>query len=125
MAQVMVRTIEAERGGESLANEHLGSDVEAEGGAAVDRPLAKLNTRQLAELLAKREQQMREGGPEGEMTDQWRVYDEVVHALPTERRLRMMVQASAGTGKSFLLTSLHPAAGVLYQTNAVSTCHMH
>ena len=109
MAQVMVRTIEAERGGEALANEHLGSDVEAEDGGADGRPLAKLNARQLAELLAKREQQMRDGGPEGEMTDQWRVYSEIVHALPTERRLRMMVQASAGTGKSFLLTSLHPA----------------
>ena len=93
------RNIEAERGGEAVANEHnFGSDVEGEG-AADDRPLAKLNARQLAELLAKREQQMREGGPEGEMTDQWRVYNEIIHALPTERRLRMMVQASAGTGE--------------------------
>ena len=95
MAQVMVRTIEAERGNEGVANEHnFGSDVEGEGGAADDRSLAKLNARQLAELLAKREQQMREGGPEGEMTDQWRVYNEMVHSLPAERRLRMMVQAS-------------------------------
>ena len=102
MAQVMVRTIEAERGGETLANENLGSDVEAEDGAADGRPLSKLNARQLAELLAKREQQMREGGPEGEMTDQWRVYDEIVHALPTERKLRTMVQASAGTGEEVI-----------------------
>ena len=95
MAQVIVKTIEAERGNEGVANEHnFGSDAEGEGGADEDRPLAKLNARQLAELLAKREQQMREGGPEGEMTDQWRVYNEIVHALPTERRLRMMVQAS-------------------------------
>ena len=91
-AHVMVRTIEAERGGETLANENLGSDAEGEGGAD-DRPLAKLNARQLAELLAKREQQMREGGPENEMTDQWRVYSEIIHALPTGKRLRMMVQA--------------------------------
>ena len=35
MANVMVRTIEAERGGESVANEHhFGSDVEGEDGAA-------------------------------------------------------------------------------------------
>ena len=39
MAQVMIRTIEAERGGETLANEHLGSDAEGEGGAADDRTL--------------------------------------------------------------------------------------
>ena len=57
--------------------------------------------------------------PEGEMMDQWRVYNEIVHALPTERRLRMMVQASAGTGKSFLLTSLCPATGIMYQINSV------
>ena len=92
MAQVMVRTIEAERGGETPANEHLGSDAEGEGGAA-DRPLAKLNARQLSELLQTREQQMK-SSPEGGMTDQWRVYDEIVHTLPTERRLRMMIQAS-------------------------------
>ena len=92
MANVMVRTIEAERGGESVANEHhFGSDVEGEGDAV---PLAKLNARQLSDLLQKREQQMREGGPEGEMTDQWRIYNEMVHTLPTEKRLRMMVQAS-------------------------------
>ena len=92
MANVMVRTIEAERGGESVANEHhFGSDVEGEGDAV---PLAKLNARQLSDLLQKREQQMREGGPEGEMTDQWRIYNEIVHTLPTEKRLRIMVQAS-------------------------------
>ena len=92
MANAMVRTIEAERGSESVANEHyVGSDVEGEGDAA---PLAKLNARQLHDLLQKREQQMREGGPDGEMTDQWRVYNEIVHTLPTEKRLRMMVQAA-------------------------------
>jgi len=42
---------------------------------------------------------MREAGPEGEMTDQWRVYDEIVHVLPTDKNLRTMVQASAGTGE--------------------------
>ena len=94
MAQAMVRTIEAERGGEALANEHLGSDVEADDGSADGRPLAKLNARQLAELLATREQQMREGGPEGEMTDQWWVYSEIVHALPTERRRKRNVASS-------------------------------
>jgi hypothetical protein len=106
-AQMMVRTIEAERGGESVVNEHrLGLDGEGVGGAAGedenDRPVAtKLNARQLGELLEKREHQMRQGGPDGEVTDQWRVYNEIVHALPSERRLRMMVQASAGTGQLF------------------------
>ena len=107
-----MRTIENERGGESLVNEAELADAEGEGGPAGegDRPLlAKLNPRQLGELLQKRERQMQDGGPEGETTDQWRVYSEIVHRLPAERPLRMMVQASAGTGKSFLLTSLPPS----------------
>ena len=50
---------------------------------------------------------MRQGGADGEVTDQLRVYAGIVHALPTKRCLRMMVQASAGTGKSFLLTTIY------------------
>ena len=109
-AQIMVTTIEAERGGEALVNEHDGLDMEngfGDGGGDDARPLAKLNARQLEELLHERERQMRQGGPDGEETDQWRVYKEIVHALAGPTRLRMMVQASAGTGKSFLLTSVY------------------
>ena len=76
-AQIMVTTIEAERGGEALVNEHEGLDVEngaGDGGGDDARPLAKLNARQLEELLHERERQMRQGGPDGEETDQWRVY---------------------------------------------------
>ena len=108
-AQVMVRTIEAERGGENIFNERHGV-AEGEGGAGEedDRPIAtKLNKRQLAELLEERERQMRQGSTDGEPTDQWRVYSEIVQALQSDRRLRMMIQASAGTGKSFLLTSIY------------------
>ena len=48
------------------------------------------------------------GSPDGQLTDQWRVYSEIIQALSsTDRRLRMMVQASAGTGKSFLLTTIY------------------
>ena len=115
MAQVMVRTIENERGGEVLVNETHLADVEGEGGSAGedDRPLAKLNPRQLGELLQKREKQMQDGGPAGGTTDQWRVYNGIVHRLPTDRPLRLMVQASAGTGKSFLLTSLSPSVVII------------
>ena len=41
------------------------------------------------------------------ITDQWRVYNHIVTSLRTGAPLRMMVQASAGTGKSFLLTTVY------------------
>ena len=109
-AQIMVTAIEAERGGESVVNEHLEAGG-GEGGEAGDgdgRPLAKLSARQLVELLHERERLMRQGGgPDGEATDQWRVYSEIVQWLSSAKCLRMMIQASAGTGKSFLLTSIY------------------
>ena len=41
-------------------------------------------------------------------TDQWRVCSEIREALQNPRKLlRMCVQASAGTGKSFLLETLY------------------
>ena len=108
-AQIMVTAIEAERGGESVVNEHL--EVGGEGGEAGDgdgRPLAKLSALQLVELLHERERLMRQGGgPDGEATDQWRVYSEIVQWLSSAKCLRMMIQASAGTGKSFLLASVY------------------
>ena len=108
-AQIMVTAIEAERGGETVVNEHLevGGGEGGEAGDDDGRPLAKLNARQLAELLHERERQMQQGGLAGEATDQWRVYREIVHCLAGTSCLRMMIQASAGTGKSFLLTSIY------------------
>ena len=42
------------------------------------------------------------------VTDQWRVYSEAVRALGSGTRpLRLFIQASAGTGKSFLLETLY------------------
>ena len=99
-AQITVTTIEAERGGDALVNEHERLDVEngaCDCGGDDSLPLAKLNARQLEELLHERERQMRQGGPDCEETDQWRVYKEIVSALAGLTRLRTMVQASAGT----------------------------
>ena len=45
---------------------------------------------------------------DGGATDQWRVYQEARHQLQSgERPARLLIQASAGTGKSFLLTTLY------------------
>ena len=45
---------------------------------------------------------------DGAWTDQWRVYTEIVEALTANTApLRLFLQASAGTGKSFLLETLY------------------
>ncbi len=47
-------------------------------------------------------------GKGGLLTDQWRVYDEIVSTLTRNAApLRLFMQASAGTGKSFLLETLY------------------
>ena len=125
-AHAMVRVIELERGGESVFIERHGVETEGEGGGAAgegDQIATKLNMRQLAELLADRERLMRQGSEAGQPTDQWRVflmavpfqcehtkqntyrrvYSEIVEAFQSQRRLRMMVQASAGTGHIFVV----------------------
>ena len=58
-------------------------------------------------MLTDREEKMRAGRVGDGITDQWRVYQSIVGALERKEYLRMMVQASAGTGKSFLLTSVY------------------
>ena len=52
--------------------------------------------------LEDREEKLRSGAPDGAETDQWRVYKFIIERLASEQPLRLMVQASAGTGKSFL-----------------------
>jgi len=66
----------------------------------------KLNPEQLKRLLEEREAQMRQG-PEDGVTDQWRVYSHIIGCIQRGEFLRLMVQASAGTGKSFLLTTVY------------------
>ena len=62
----------------------------------------------MVELLAKREAQMREGGSDEHPTDRWQCYSCIIDKLASDdgRPLRLMIQASAGTGKSFLLTTV-------------------
>ena len=50
--------------------------------------------------LEDREAKLRSGADPGGVTDQWRVYEYITNGLASDRPLRLMVQASAGTGKS-------------------------
>ena len=56
--------------------------------------------------LEKRMALLQEGAVEG-ITDQWRVFSHIAEVLTSgDRYLRLLVQASAGTGKSFLLSTV-------------------
>ena len=57
----------------------------------------KMTPEELKELLKDREEKL-QNSTDGGITDQWRVYTEIVGKIQAGEWLRMMVQASAGTG---------------------------
>ena len=103
----LMTVIEAERSLERITNPEA---QEAGGAGAASSITNRLNAQQLAALLKEREANMKKNrqGEHG-VPDQWRVYQEIIAALAAgpRRPLRMMVQASAGTGKSYVLTSVY------------------
>ena len=101
-AAVMIRAIEQERGEDRIFNEVGGADDAAVPGG---RNSSRLSSQDLLTLLAEREAKLQTSDFDA-VTDQWRVYQEIVEALSHGRRLRLLVQASAGTGKSFLMTTI-------------------
>ena len=93
MARLIIRTIEDERGKNRIANEGAGGTDDETG-----RVSEKLRMEELQKELDKRVALMREGSGGDGVTDQGRVYDYIVGALERGEWLRLMVQASAGTG---------------------------
>ena len=78
------------------------------GGACEEAKLSLTNRMTLEQMKAElldRESKMQAGGTNGQ-TDQWRVYQYIIGSIIRGEYLRLMIQASAGTGKSFLLTSV-------------------
>ena len=65
-----------------------------------------LSEQELADELLRREALLQERSSSLDTTtvhtDQWRVYQEVIPVLTNGGVLQMLVQAAAGTGKSFL-----------------------
>ena len=59
---------------------------------------SRLTLAEMREELAKREEMMRDGP--GDVTDQWRVYQYITDKISKGEWLRLIVQASAGTGTS-------------------------
>ena len=98
----MIRAIEQERGMVRMGNVVDGGDI---GCGEKNRISHRKSLGELAELLADREKKLQDSTNNG-VTDQWRVYEHIVDCLVNGRLLRLMVQASAGTGKSFLMTTV-------------------
>ena len=90
-----------------VANNRDTSDEE-EGITALD---GRLTVEELAAKLQEREANVQSGAGDGD-TNQWRVYRAVTSKIERGEYVRMLVQASAWTGKSYLLTSIplvHPS----------------
>ena len=95
--------LEAERSVYRMLNEANVSDDE---GTTVPALTHRLSSEQMVAELADRETKMQAGGQAGGVTDQWRVYQHIIGSIRRGEYLRLMVQASAGTGKSYLLTAV-------------------
>ena len=93
-ARAVMQAIEELRGRNRFVNE---VDSDAENGRGEREHLSRrLSHAELVAELARREALLR--GVSTEITDQWRVYSQIVEALIAGTPLRLLVQASAGTG---------------------------
>ena len=100
-ARNMMSVIEQERNSVRTINEI--SDDEAP--TQRETMSTRLSHTEMAAELHRREELLKAGN--SGVTDQWRVYTHIVNSLRLGSPLRLMVQASAGTGKSFLLTTVY------------------
>ena len=100
-AKAMVAVIEQARSCVRTINE-ISDDEEP---AARESISTRLSRAEIVAELHRREELLKAGS--SGVTDQWRVYTHIVNSLRSGPPLRLMTQASAGTGKSFLLTTVY------------------
>ena len=108
MAERVIRVIESERGDSFYVND-VPADAQDAAAGGGDSLSTRLSPEQMQALLEKRVEMMKEGhvGNGAAVTDQHRVFSEIVAGLEQGRPLRLMVQASAGTGTlSFPMTAV-------------------
>ena len=104
MAERVVRVIESERGDSNYINDVEPGEVNEPGRDGDSLLLTRLSPEQMSALLEKRVGMMRQGqvrddgGMDEGVTDQYRVYFYIISALEQGQLLRLIVQASAGTG---------------------------
>jgi len=102
-AQLSIQTIEQERSKQRMTNE-FGEDTEDQ--KSRGRLSEKLTIKEMEDLLHERIEMMKEC--DVGVSDQYRVFQYITNEIEKGTQfLRVMVQASAGTGKSFLLTTVY------------------
>ena len=99
LAERVVRVIESERGDATYINDVRPGD-QPDAAVASSTLTTRLSPEQLKELLDKRVEMMKQGGTDDGVTDQYRVYSHIIERLQGDQPLRLLVQASVGTGKS-------------------------
>ena len=100
-ADAILRIVEDERNASRIVGVD-GNDADCFATRGCDESVRTLTLAELRAELEDKENKMQAGGSSGDPTDQWRCYQYITSAIAAERPLRLMVQASAGTGKSFL-----------------------
>jgi len=114
MARSVLRTIEDERGKHRIANEAQGGLDGEDNGRVSER----LRIEEMQAELDKRVAMMEAGAGGAGITDQARVYAYIIEQLEKGEWLRLMVQASAGTGRVYTMCREPPCI------NAASCSHM-
>ena len=115
-AELSIKTIEQERSKQRMTNE-FGEDTEDQ--KARGRLSEKLTIKEMEVLLEERIEMMNTS--DVGMSDQYRVFEYITQEIEKGTKfLRVMVQASAGTGKSFLLTTVY--LWCLCKTMRVKAC---
>ena len=102
-AELIVKTIERERCKQRMANDVFDDTEET---TSRGRLSEQLTPKEMNILLQDRVDMMKLSD-NSEESDQYRVYQYIIGQLEKGKWLRLMVQASAGTGKSFLLTTVY------------------
>ena len=105
-----MRMIREMRNESKMVNEQQSWEAEDIPGAPQHQ--GRLTRTMMQEQLGLREENMRRSPDADEhstiapITDQWRIYEEIVGCLRSEAPAHIFVQASAGAGKSYLLESV-------------------
>ena len=109
MASRVIQAIVQERGHASILNDDEQQPVDGEAEAQHPHLTTRLSEEEMKALLAKREAMMREGGSDGTLTDQWRVYQHIIGCIQRGGAAPSLC-SSIGRDRSLLTSSSYADA---------------